>query len=114
WLRFREAGIAVVILLVLMAAIVADRSFLNYENFRNILLYIPLIVVVAMGQMMVIVSRNIDLSVGSVLAFSAIVVGYLLKAHPGFPLILAAAVAVAVGAALGLVTGSLVAWLRVS
>lgn len=113
WLRFREAGIAVVILLVLAAAIIADRSFLSYENFRNILLYIPLIMVVAMGQMMVIVSRNIDLSVGSVLGFSAIVVGYLLKANPAFPLSLAAVVAIAVGAALGLVNGTLVAWLRI-
>jgi rhamnose transport system permease protein len=113
FMRFRELGVAIVVLLLFIIAASMDRRFLQSDILRKILLYIPLIVVVAMGQMMVIVSRNIDLSVGSVLAFSAIVVGFFLKAHPDFPLLLAALFALLIGAGLGLLNGILVAFLRV-
>ena len=86
---------------------------LQHDNLNNILLYIPLIVVVAMGQMMVIVSRNIDLSVGSILAFAAIATCGVFVNHPNFPLPLAALLATAIGAVMGLLNGVLVTWLRV-
>ncbi|HEY2759860.1 MAG TPA: ABC transporter permease, partial [Pirellulales bacterium] len=113
FMRFRELGVALVVVLLFVVAAAKDRRFIEPDILRKILLYIPLIVVVAMGQMMVIVSRNIDLSVGSVLAFAAIVVGFFLKAHPDFPLSVAALFAILIGGGLGLVNGLLVAFLRV-
>lgn len=112
-LRFRELGIVgFTVALVAVAAVVEPR-FVEFENLRNILRYIPLIVVVAMGQMMVIVSRNIDLSVGSTLGFSAIVVGNLFLQVPDLPIWLAALVATLIGAGLGAFNGLLVAWLNI-
>src|SRR5262249_17751253 len=87
--------------------------FLSAENLRSIALYIPLIVVIAMGQMMVIISRNIDLSVGSILGFAAIVVGNLYIKHPDMPVWTAALVAACVGGAMGSLNSALVALLRV-
>lgn len=108
-LRFRELGILGVLLLGFIIATGIDRRFASGENLRSVRLYIPLILIVAMGQMMVIVSRNIDLSVGSVLGFAAIVVGEVFVQHAGFPIWAAALLAAGVGGLLGLVNGVLVA-----
>ena len=51
------------------------------------LLAIPLILVAAMGQMMVIVARHVDLSIGSILGFSAIVAGMIFRDRPDLPII---------------------------
>jgi rhamnose transport system permease protein len=112
-LRFRELGIVCFTLLLMALAAAIEPRFIEFENLRNILRYIPLIVVVAMGQMMVIISRNIDLSVGSTLGFSAIVVGNLFIRFPDFPLWGATLVALLIGASLGAFNGLLVAWLRI-
>src|SRR5688500_4251278 len=113
WLRFRELGIAVFVLLTVLLAWWKNPVFMSTENLRNILLSIPLTVVVAMGMMMVIISRNIDLSVGSTLGFAAIVVGNVFISWPEMPIPLAAAIAMGIGAGLGFVNGALVTWLRV-
>ena len=113
WSRFREVGIAAVVVLAFTICAAAEPRFLSTENLRNILLYIPLIVVVAMGQMMVIDSRNIDLSVGSILGFAAILAGNLFIDYPSMPVWLAALLAAGVGGVLGLVNGVLVALLRI-
>ncbi|MBI3923618.1 MAG: ATP-binding cassette domain-containing protein [Armatimonadetes bacterium] len=113
WFRFREIGIAFVVALVVLLATLTEPRFLSPENIRNILLYIPLITVVAMAEMMVLISRNIDLSVGSVLGFSAIVVGNAFIRAPELSLWLAALLSVCIGGALGAVNGALVTWMRV-
>ena len=111
--RFREAGILAFVVLVFVIASVLEPRFCSLENLRSVAMYIPLIVIVAMGQLMVMVSRNIDLSVGSMLGLSAMVAGGIFVSHPGFPLPLAALVAVATGTLLGAFNGLLVAYLRV-
>src|SRR3954447_18318622 len=112
-LRVRELGVAAFVILVFIVCAAIQPRFLSAENLRSILLYIPLIVVVSMGQMMLIVSRNIDLSVGSILGFAAIIVGNVFIRHPGCPLIIAALIATGIGGALGAFNGVLVALLRV-
>ncbi|RYG76541.1 ABC transporter permease [bacterium] len=101
------------VLLAFAICEIKEPRFLSGDNLRSILLYLPIIAVVAMGQMMVIVSRNIDLSVGSILALAAIVVGNLYVTHPSMPLPVAMLAAMGVGAILGLLNGVLVALLRV-
>lgn len=94
-----------------MASIVEPR-FLSAANLRNIMLYIPLITVVAMGQMMVVVSRNVDLSVGSTLGFTGIIVGMIFVQNIDFPIWLAIILSIAIGAFLGAFNGVLVTWLK--
>ena len=111
--RFREGGIALVVLLTLLVGALIEPRLLSPQTLRGILLYIPIILVIALGQMTVIISRNIDLSVGSILGLAAIVVGHLYIDHPAMPLWLAAGLAAGVGGALGLFNGVLVALLRI-
>ncbi|HEX8464482.1 MAG TPA: ABC transporter permease [Abditibacterium sp.] len=112
-LRFREVGILVFLILLVVAVTLRSPVFLSAGNLRSVLLDIPLIVVVAMGMTTIILSRNIDLSVGSTLGLCAVIVGFLFKNNPGFPLWMAGLVGIGAGALLGAVNGTLVAWLRV-
>jgi len=112
-LRLREMGIAAFVIVAVIVCSTIQPRFLSADNLRSILLYIPLIVVVAMGQMMLIVSRNIDLSVGSMLGLAAIVVGNQFIRYPHMSLWTAALIAAGVGGVLGLANGTLVALLRV-
>ncbi len=113
WFRFRELGLVFFVIVVFAIATAMQPRFLSPENLRNILLYIPLITVVALGEMMVIITRNFDLSVGSILGFSAIVVGNIFIGDLYFPIWLAAIIGILIGALLGAVNGMLVAWLRI-
>lgn len=107
-LRRREAGIAVMILLVAVVVSLIEPRFATLETLSIIALAIPLIVVVAMGQMMALVARHVDLSVGSIMAFSAIVAGMMFRDMPDVPIIVGVVVAIVSGAALGLVNGLLI------
>ena len=60
----REAGIAVMIVLFCLAVGAVKPQFLTLDQLRIILLLTPLIMIGAMGQMLVIVARHVDLSIG--------------------------------------------------
>lgn len=106
--KFREVGIVVFLVLLMAVAGIAEPRFLSLGNFGNILLDISLLTIVAAGQTVVIISRNIDISVGSSLGLCAIVVGLLFKFHPGMPIVLGLFIGIALGAILGAVNGALV------
>lgn len=107
--RFRELGLLAFILV--LAALVSLRApaFLSVANFRDILLNIAILVIVALGQMMVIITRGIDLSVGSVIGLSAMMVAFTLVAVPTLPLPLVLLLGLAIGASLGALNGLLIA-----
>lgn len=109
----REWGVLVFILLVFGVLVAKEPRFASADTLKSILFSMPLIVIVATGQLLAILSRNIDLSVGSMLGLSAIVAGGMFASYPGFPVAGAIALSIGVGALLGLANGSLVAWLRV-
>lgn len=110
--RVREAGL--VVMLVILAVVVGaiQPRFLTIATLDIILLAIPLILVAAMGQMMVIVARHVDLSIGSILGFASIAVGMMFRDIPEMPLWLGFILAIAIGAGLGLVNGLIIALFR--
>jgi rhamnose transport system permease protein len=111
--RFREAGIVLFLLIIVVLVSAVQPRFLTPFNLRSILLWVPLLTVIAMGEMMVIITRGIDVSVGSVMGFAGIVVGMVFRDHPGFNIYLGIALAILIGAALGSINGALVAWAKV-
>ena len=68
---------------------------------------------VAVGQAIVIITRNVDLSVGSVMGLTAYLTGRLFVDVPGIPIVVVVIAAVLLGAFLGLVNGALVAFAKV-
>jgi rhamnose transport system permease protein len=111
--RIRE--VAIVVLLVVIIAIVTaiEPRFLSKINIRSIFLWVPLLTVVAMGQMMVIIIRGIDVSVGSTLGFAGIVVGMIFRDNPGFNIFLGTLFGILIGAVLGAINGGLIAWVKI-
>lgn len=107
-LRARELGILAALVALVAATAVANPRFLSAQSIRDLLLGAAVMLVLAVGQTVVIITRNIDLSVGSVLGLSAFAVGSLLRAVPGTPVVAALLVGLAFGAGCGLVNGSLV------
>ncbi|HET6668348.1 MAG TPA: ABC transporter permease [Intrasporangium sp.] len=107
-------SILLVLLLVIAAATVKTPSFLFSGNsWRDLLLTPSILMLLAVGQAVVIITRNVDLSVGSVLGLTAYLTGRLFIDVPGIPILAVVAAGIAAGAVLGLVNGVLVALGRV-
>lgn len=106
--RFREIGILLFLILLILIFSVRTPRFFSGGNFRDILLDISLLTIVAVGETIVILSRNIDLSVGSIIGFGAFVAAVLVKDNPHWPVALILVAGIAVGALLGLLNGLLV------
>jgi rhamnose transport system permease protein len=111
--RSREASILVVLLLVIAVATVKSSSFLFSANsWRDLLLTPSVLLLLAAGQCVVIITRNVDLSVGSVLGLTAYLTGRLFI-DTGLPVVAVVLCGVLVGAALGAVNGLLVGYGKV-
>lgn len=104
----REAGGLLVLLILIAALTIATETFLTGTNLANLVRQVTVFAVLAVGQLFVILTGGIDLSVGSVLAFSGAVTAQLLAA--GTPVPLAAGAGLIVGLALGVFNGALVAF----
>ncbi|HEX5728080.1 ABC transporter permease [Microbacterium sp.] len=110
----RETGILIALLLVIFFATVRNPAFLfSSDGFRDLLLTPSLLLLVAVGQAIVIITRNVDLSVGSIVGLTAYLTGRLFIDVEGIPLILVFIAGVLFGGLLGLINGALVAFARV-
>ncbi len=105
-------GLLVVIIIGGVMLSFASPVFFTRINIENLLFSSTIIAVVAIGQAFVILVAGIDLSVGAVLALSS-VLGVVLATQTGLPVIVAALLALAAGAGIGLLNGVAVTKLRV-
>jgi rhamnose transport system permease protein len=111
--RLRELSLVVVVgLAVLLFSFLID-DYLSGSVFNRITTSVAITAVLAAGQTIVILTRNIDLSVGSVVGVTAYLTGEYLQSHPDTAPLLAVGLAVAIGAGLGAINGVLVAYGRV-
>jgi rhamnose transport system permease protein len=108
--RRREGSIAIVIacLAVLLAAVAP--GYFARENLSDLFLGNMPVLIVAIGTTLVILTGNIDISVGSMFAICGVVAGVVAKASGSVAV--AGLAACTAGAALGALNGSLVAYLR--
>ncbi|TGS14478.1 ABC transporter permease [Mesorhizobium sp. M2E.F.Ca.ET.209.01.1.1] len=96
-------GPSLILLLLIAVLSLTSPYFLTPRNISNILAQTAVISVVAMGQQLVILTRGIDLSVGSNLALASVLGA--LSFHAGAPAALVIAVMIVSGAAVGAVNG---------
>lgn len=110
----RETGIGIALVLVIALATWRNPAFVfSSDGFRDLLLTPSIMLLVAVGSAIVIITRNVDLSVGSVVGLTAYLAGRLFIDVPGIPAILVFAAGLLLGGVLGLLNGLLVAWAKV-
>lgn len=107
-LKQREPLLAAMVVLLVVAVGLRAPAFLSASSLANVVTDSTLLVMLALTQMLVIVTRGVDLSVASNLALSGMVAAMLGAHVPGLPLPLIVLAAVATGLALGLVNGWLI------
>src|SRR6476659_11499 len=84
----RETGILIALIAIILVATVRNPTFLfSSDGFRDLLLTPSLLLLVAVGSAIVIITRSVDLSVGSVVGLTAYLTGRLFIDLPGIPLI---------------------------
>jgi ribose transport system permease protein len=109
----REAGIGIALLLMIIAFSTLAPHFTDESNITNILTQVTINLIMATGMTFVILIGGIDLSVGSVLAFTAMVAGLVLKAESlpvPIAIILAVITSIAVGMGCGFINGFIVSF----
>ena len=111
--QIRELSLFMLIIVAVLVFGSLIDGYYSFRTFNRIASSVAIITVVAVGQTLVVLTRNIDLSVGSIAGFTAYFVGTLIANHNGINPLLAVAIAIALGAAMGVVNGVIVAWGRV-
>src|SRR5262245_10831684 len=104
----RETLLVVAILLLVAAITIRFPGFAAPSNLANVFNDTAILIILALGQMAVILTRSIDLSVAANLALTGMVVAMLNDAAPDFPLALAILLAAGLGLLLGAVNGLLI------
>ncbi|GMB82040.1 ABC transporter permease [Shinella zoogloeoides] len=112
-LKNRELLLALIILVMIAGFATRAAGFASPANLANIFNDTSILIILALGQMTVILTKSIDLSVAANLAFTGMAVAMLDAAYPGLPLSLLIVLAVGIGAALGAINGFLVWLLRI-
>jgi rhamnose transport system permease protein len=113
WFRVRELGLVLVLLLICGIVAAYEPRFLNRANLEQVALSATLVCIVALAQALVIIARQIDLSVGAIVALSAFVAASWLERNPEGSLVIVFLIGCAVGTTLGIGNALLVAVARI-
>jgi rhamnose transport system permease protein len=111
--RFRELGIVLALVIVVGATTIDNHLFLSATSVQQLLSGAAIVALLAIGETIVVVTRNVDLSIGSVLGISAYAVGVLYTHHPHVPLVVVFLLALGIGTTCGVVNGLIVTVARV-
>lgn len=106
--KFREVAILGVIVIIFIATSLKTPGYASIATAQQIFTNASLFLLLAIGETMVIVTRNVDLSVGSTLGLSAFVVGDLYTHNPGMNIFLAFLAGIGVGVVCGALLGAIV------
>jgi ribose transport system permease protein len=98
-------------LLACLALTVLADAFATPQNLFNVTRNFAFVAIIALGMTVVIISGGIDLSVGSVLCLTAMILA--ISMHAGYSLVVSVIFALAVALLVGFINGALIAYLRI-
>ncbi|MHC5231922.1 ABC transporter permease [Brucella sp. LJL56] len=106
----KQRELLLLVIIALLVGLFASRApgFASAGNLAGIFNDTSILIIIALGQMAVILTKSIDLSVAANLAFTGMAVAMLNATYPGLPLVLLIVLAIGVGAVLGAINGILV------
>jgi len=112
--KSREITVAAVLVLIIALTAFKSHGFLfSSDGWRNLLVSPALLIILAVGQAVVLITRNVDVSIGSTLGLTAYLTGKVFLQWPDLPIVLVFVIGLVFGGLLGLVNGVLVAYGRV-
>ncbi len=111
--QFREITLLLVIIAMVLFFATQIDDFFNARSVNRLTSGLVITATVAVGQVLVVLTRNIDLSVGSQVGLVAYVVGTMLTRWTDMPPVVAVGLSVVMGMGLGAINGLLVAYGRV-
>jgi len=111
--RARDLGIFLALAATVLVFSIQATNFATVGNWQDIATDVAMVIAVAVGETMVVLTRNIDLSVGSVVGLTAYISSNTLAHHHGVPVAVIALLAVGVGLACGIGNGLLVVFGRI-
>lgn len=104
----REFSVFAALAVLIIVTEVVNPRFLGAQGVKDLLLNSTIFVVMAVGQALVIITKNVDLSVGSILGLTAYGTGSVFAAFPHIPLPFVFLIGIVFGAVLGAINGFIV------
>jgi rhamnose transport system permease protein len=111
--RLKELSLLGIIVVTLLVFNLLVDDYMTGRFFNRVTTSVAITALLAVAQTLVILTRNIDLSVGSIVGVSAYLTGELVADHPTAHPAAAVALAIGIGAGLGLINGVLVTYGKV-
>ena len=111
--KIRNWVLLLLIFMVLLGFASVIDNYLNARLFNRISTSVAIFAILAVGQTLVVLTRNIDLSVGSIVGISAYIVGQQLSQHNEMAPMTAVLLAIVIGSLLGAFNGYFVAYLKI-
>jgi len=109
----REFNFFIFIIFIIFIISLRTPSFLDLNNFMDILNDTAILTMVAIGQLMIIVTGGIDLSVDASLALTGMSVALLNQHYPEIPLFIIILISITIGLLLGSINGLLVSQVKI-
>ena len=111
-LRSKESAIFLALVIIMVVIGLYEPKARSFSNFYLVSRQISFVAIVAFGELFVILTGGIDLSVGSVMALSGMAAAWAMSV--GVPPPIAILFGVAVGMAMGAINGALIAWVKIA
>jgi rhamnose transport system permease protein len=105
----RELGLLIFIVVLSLVVQVRNPAFLTLNNLNSLLTNTAILAILAIGMMLVLVTRGIDLSIGSIMAFTGMVTAITVARHPDIHPLLAVLEGTVIGMVIGVISGVLIA-----
>jgi rhamnose transport system ATP-binding protein len=106
----REVGLLVALVVIVIPLGIVNPHVYDPSNVLDLVTTSAMLGIVVLGQMLVMLTRNIDLSVGSMIGLSAFISTGFMKYNPGASILQGIAIAIAIGLFCGLINGLIVAY----
>ena len=107
--NLRELGLLLFILLIGLTVQLRNPVFLSISNLTSLFTNTAILGILAVGMMLVLVTRGIDLSIGAIIAFTGMLTALTVARYPGIPPIVALLEGAAIGMVFGALSGILIA-----
>src|SRR6201987_1058637 len=113
FMRSREASLVLLIAILTAITTILNPRFLSPQSLKDLMLNVSIIALLVLGQTVIILMRQIDLSISSIVGITAFLSGSLFIDHPGIPGVVVILIAILAGVILGAVNATLIAWGRI-